>query len=724
MTIVLADLADRPAAATLDLAKSWRAADVLRDAIWVDRAGWNFDNEAEGVLVDGQSNESVKVQSELARRDITALRIVSLHVLGGEASRAPVAGIDEWQHHRAIRDLTRGTPVRVACGVIVAAARGVVVPDHLFYPRWDFNHLVVPEDRISDEQIPEDVVRTEVLVGQALACLAVETGMLAWAGDAVADLNELPPRNEPPIQVVRSYIRLIDAGRLLDKIVDATLLLDSKARRWPVPSGLIDPQVVEDHAKEVGRVADEVAAARDLHFRPYRSPGPQSLERLSLWEGLKLFCNAVLEILRNAPQQFVQVISDRLEKGVLEYLQARTYGSESRIVLTLRGRDALSESAGSLASSRYQSVRDLGLPGTDAITAEPELWDDLRVIACGLTDGSPFPSGVEAPRVGASRAVVPEPDAVVPVAGERSAFAPRMLPAVRLRSCDPLGASELERYLDAVVAGRPLDEGGEATGAEAGLTPETAGHVLGDLRTWINERGRSRSFVWRVGAHIANAVGAASRELADSLVIIHGEEPELAESEAERKIRKRFRRYLFWMLLLLVIAVGGTGAGQVTGRLTTAVAAALAVTLFVVWLLLVVRRFIRYAVQMARLQFRRATAIHQYYEAFARAQTAALAVTRFSALYWQYLDWAAALGVVMHAPWGSAPETAGDASVPDLMRPLSFVVAGAEVSDNRFQRRVAAARAQVLGVGWLVSAFDEMVRRMVDRLKEITDSPE
>ena len=167
---------------------------------------------------------------------------------------------------------------------------------------------------------------------------------------------------------------------------------------------------------------------------------------------------------------------------------------------------------------------------------------------------------------------------------------------------------------------------------------------------------------WRIGEAIGNGVVAASREMVEALAIIYKGRSDDGPTEEEKKNTARFRRFVRWVLLGFVAVVILVVALFVGGAITIAILAIVIPVIAIALFSWTMRKFLVFAWEQARAEFKRNQAIDEYWFAFNRAHAAASGIAHFCSTYWQYLDWAKVLSLMTREPWGRGESPAGPRS--------------------------------------------------------------
>jgi hypothetical protein len=741
--------------ATLEILNTWSQLGLLSDVIWIDQSS----DDQSGILICSEGRRDVVVADELAARNLTSIRTVSLIEVGSEEDvvTCPI-GSEELVRHNRFRQLAAETHLPYSGGILAATTTGVAVPGRIFDAGFSFNFLVVPEDRVADDRVGAPISK-EGLPGLAACALASVTGLWFWADDATVD--SIQPGGgtlDPRIQLVRCYVRIADGGSSIDRIVDSSLNVNQNDGQWPLPHGVVPaPQFADDPVEIIGEVINGFSTRFSLRFIPRELPGVPPPTRLKLLDGLKLFAKTFWRILRRMPLQWVEHQQIQVTEAVLRFFTSRTFTEDSDVILTLRGHSLPGLSKEATGIERHREIARVQMPGSDVITPEPAIWAGFRSVACGLSDAGPFPDDLEPPVRGAARLLVTLPDLIAPDADGALAFRDDVLPGVEISTCDAFGASELKLMIvdalqvhhvassdEAISAADTTDKSAESTEAppiraDTGHDPSALSTLnasvleamkkdelyalMAKLDAWVCNKRRNQSFAWRVGATIGDAISSASNELADALSTIRSGKPSVDTKEQEKEATK-FRRLLRIGLLIVVVAMAGLLGMAIAGILSVAVAIIVIAAILIVSSISSFRRFINFARSQAQMEFERQKQIDAYWIAFTRAYDASTALTRFCALYWQYLDWAKTVAYLIREPWGRVGEPGIDGALESAPHPLSMIIARATMSGDQFQRSVAAAQQEVIIHGWLRDAFDWQVKASGDRYRMLMNIPD
>jgi hypothetical protein len=733
----------------LEILTAWSGLGLLHDVIWVDQKS----GDTRGSLITEEGAHDVVIAEELAARNLTAIRTVSLVTITSddEAQAAPT-GAEELGRHNRFRQMAAEATIPYVGGVIAAPSAGSTVPHRVFDAGFTFNFLVVPEDRVADDRVGVPIT-VESLPASAACALASATGLWFWSNSAIID--SLRPEGgsvDPRIRLIRSFVRVADGGSSIDDIVDSSLSLSQTDGQWPLPNGLVPaPLPADDPIGSIGGIVNDFTQHYGIAFAPRQPPGVPPPTQMGLIAGLKLFASTFVRILQQIPVEWVRHKQVEVTEAVLRYFTDKTFTADSSIILTLRGHSLPTSATIPTGDNRRREIVGVQMPGSDVITPEPMLWEGFRAVACGMADASALPAGVNSPVRGAARLLITTPDLIAPDADPSLAFSDDALPGVELLTCDAFGASELHHLLEEALAPPAPDtsDAGTDTASElasedgevqepqpvpdakasdsatvlSGLSRDQLQRLLGKLDSWTGERSRNKSFAWRVGSALGDAIQSASEELAGALLRIGAGEPSVDNATQIEESRK-FTRFLRVGLLVVLILIAGVAGMAIAGLLSIIVALSVIVVILVVSAGGGLRQFLKFVRSQTRAEFERNQQTDEYWFAFTRAYLAATAITRFCALYWQYLDWARTVAFLVREPWGRGDEAEATGTLEDAPHPLSMIIARAELPADQFQRSVAAAQQLAITPGWLREAFDWHVDASGKRYRLLMNAPD
>jgi S1-C subfamily serine protease len=409
--------------------------------------------------------------------------------------------------------------------------------------------------------------------------------------------------------------------------------------------------------------------------------------------------------IRRKPFEMVRQKIDSIHDAAADWVEKQA-GPDSGIRVKRRGRGG--ERGGDRLDLDVVLEKPLVVPDGPV----SEAWSALRRLVLGLVDGSELPGGIDQTRLvngRGQRALVAEPAAL---AADPEAEPPPVA-GFGGRICDPLHLDpELARVEDA-------DEEGAETERRA-------------LAEWSEQH--SSTLLWRVGLRIARSLRAAEAEAEAEVATqaVAGEE-ESTEDEQERDAssqaeRRRLRRRLRNSLLLrsgvaLLLAAGAIGRLNLIG-----IAAALAAigVLWVLGLAGAARHWFLADEQISRREDEEELA--RLNAALRRSLRMGDRI-RLERRYREFLDWAEAIGRLVHKPWVGDPLDRVSLSPPvdHASLPAAFSVAIAETSELGLERLSAAAGAGVFNPGWLSALYEnterlEMTEMLVRRGRAAEDA--
>lgn len=704
MTVVVGDLGGG-GADVLATTQAWAARGLLRDSYWVDRDD-GFD-QAHFVSESGATEKVELLPALVDRTDLARLMIVALHAVGSveEAEQAPTGRQD---HERVQGLFTRAavSGIDVLTLNLIVLATDVPFPTQAYDEAWHATLVVATEDRFADDQIPADIPASE-LGPHAAGAIATATGM--WSGAIDSPLDEvdatLRQHGRGSVRVVRTTTRFVDGGPLPDSIIDRVLTLDGT---WPAPDGTTPvpaDEVVPD-------AVSAIVSRHDLTYTPLTPPPAPPPRYLGWREGLRLFFTTMGATLEEMPADAVRVAREEAARSIARRIQSATFGLGADVVVTVDGQAADGRARGT-AEEEHRWIRRLGLPGAEDPQPEPDLWRDVRSVACAIIDGAEYPDPLPSPRRKRSRKVVLDPDHVVPTPfGSGATFAAPELGAGRVvRPSDPRGADELRE----VLLPRAAEEAEVGTGDGPSVTR------LETLNRWVEER--TATFTWGIGTALSAAATAARRELDDAFAALAGDPPSLDDSPQDRVLRRRLRQVTITSAATIVLALTTSAVALLMGWWSPGRAALVTAVVFTLATVIAASTYLGIARQLVRSEHRRQQALHHWLFARTRAVHAGLATTRFCSLYWQHLDWSEIIGGVAHRPWGQRRGDPLSHRLSDVRTARSTLLATADPDLERMLHAVALGQRAVATTGWLTTHLLTLEELSTTRYARTTATP-
>jgi hypothetical protein len=271
-----------------------------------------------------------------------------------------------------------------------------------FDPRWDFHLVQEPLVRI-DAAVASQPMREEhraplvSLLGVTLA------GGFNWqASPLVGDLKDQSQGNYKPLRIARSFLRVVNAGRLTDEVLAGAFPASGP---WSVPPDVTNARAVPPTTIVPQALIENLVTQGKFSFINYVPPKKEKAKKLGILEGLKLFLKEFIDALASIPKGYVAQIKGEAER----WLQKNTFGSESSVLMKFDP-NALDADFDQIA----EAIQSAQLGDTIDAVGESRPWELLQQVSLGLVDGGKFPTSVPVPMAGSNRLVFTNPAAVGP----------------------------------------------------------------------------------------------------------------------------------------------------------------------------------------------------------------------------------------------------------------------------------------------------------------------
>lgn len=585
----------------------------------------------------------------------------------------------------------------VRLNVVVPASGAVRLPGSQLLVGWNANVVVSSEDRISPEHA-DRLVGAEAGYAEhaALACSTLAGLWTAMQGSGPLDDSTLSHvQGQSHVVVARSFGRLVRAPGVLDDVL-ATLYSSRGTAAWAAAAAggvpARDPALVTD--RTTSWLLDGGAAT--LHHHPAAPLRAPVLSRPGLFATLR----AMVRHMGGRRERLVLPARPEREPQVAE--AARKLMSDQSEQATRGGMLPAPEVDAAAAAGRIaaQLLADIGSPPSPP--ASPELWATLRQTCFGLLDGGDLPSGLDAPRDGATREVVVDATFVAPpldvlrvepggdllVVESPAAEEPGHLFGAHVRACDPFQAARLRSATE--------DDLRAARGA---ADEELAARYEAALQTLDGWVGRHRTaLLWRVAEHLS-AQAEQARSAFHVAVATVAKGPRKGDPTAGSRARRRLRFWWAAVALPALYSIYGAadlnlGPGETFGtveRIVTVVA-----LWFVGWAL----AFFDYHRRVLALEHDQAKALYDYLTAVRRAEHDAHETVRLTSTYDQLRDWADIVSWLVHRPEGHIPSPARG-TTDELPHPAALRPAVGEADAESLTRTAARIGRDVFACGWL-----------------------
>lgn len=501
--------------------------------------------------------------------------------------------------------------------------------------------------------------------------------------------------------VVRSYVRVIDASALVDRMREHAFA--DGADRLPLASEALHEV---DDASAVGAAVATAASfvqanADALRFHLPAAAKPRDPVPLTPLQAIGRFLVDFVTSLFSLAE--LRSAIDSLQAAAAGALTRALYGPErSHYVVVVNGIPPVSagdDAAEELASWLADAARRLDPDAAPFIPdATAELWEDFVRTAAALVDGGPTPAEVELPRVGDARALVRSPSAIAPPP-ESAAFVAELtvdgvLRTLTAESDDPYAARIVARQID--VAAR---SGGSADGWNA-ASGVGASDASARLSQWRRERS---GFVWEVGDRLAGELDSARTWLAQRLT------PKALDTQLAARValaaatfrRRRWGALIGFLALVVAVTCGWIFLGPVLGGGMLWLLTGLGV---LVWFAAASIPLVRAKQRHHQLSNQVNVDEDRYRDDITAFVAGTRETQRLANLYGQYRLWARVLAAVVHQPFGAAAPggDAGRLSASALggARPAALRVATASQKSAPLNE-VDRVRQQLYRRGWL-----------------------
>ncbi|MDO4791014.1 MAG: hypothetical protein Q3999_00835 [Buchananella hordeovulneris] len=541
--------------------------------------------------------------------------------------------------------------------------------------------------------------RKEEIWSAAAVGVAAQGACLQGVPEAPTD--RLHEDNDTHVNVVRTFVDLVDAGEVMAQVKAKTLDLSHL------------PRLRNRSGHAIARYPEPALATRDVADRWAQLSAPQVVRQTSplpqthavqmgIGEALKEFFSFMGQALRSAPRTWMmeKLFQARavLSSGVCNYL----YGNNDSVQLVLGG--VTSEGVPAdwhqiQTAAAYTSPGLANMAGCGQF-APPNfagLWKTLVSGATSLVDSQGQPELGVTP----GEYYVDDPTLVAPY-GPAAAFTlPTTVGSLRqgatLRPWQALeldnAAAELHQHASAM----------QPNSAQAGA-------LLNQLSAWRQEH--SFSYLPRVGAHLASWLQSQQeegRKLLEQFRQLESQELEAQISRQERKF-KVISRVLLGILLLVLIGSGVMAGLDLLG-FTWPIFAAVAGGAIVSWL---VGMFIAFWVTHKSIfQLLRQRSASPETKRILEQNIAAVVenIGNISRCYGQFLVWAELLSTFMANPLDRTSQEE-EKSRPASALPINVRSHKLTASPQEVENCAARLRGAVFLQGWLSeawSAFEQTV---------------
>ena len=198
-----------------------------------------------------------------------------------------------------------------------------------FNPFWESHLGHEPLVRI-DTAVAAQPLRDEhrALLVTLLAVIA--GGGFTWqAFPAIEEFQDPTTGSYKPIRVARTFIRVVNAGRLTDEVLAGAFPASGP---WSVPPDVQNAVSVKPSTTVPEHVVKDLVQNGEFEYKNWRTEKAQTREKLNWLAGLRLFWKEYVEALTSVPKTFVL----RLKNDAMDWLQSATFGKESSVLQFLQ----------------------------------------------------------------------------------------------------------------------------------------------------------------------------------------------------------------------------------------------------------------------------------------------------------------------------------------------------------------------------------------------------
>lgn len=686
LTVFLAP--DGPACGVLDVLTDLSAAGLVREFLWVVDADVGTDTTRLGDVAAIAVADGVSVPTSLgtvlAERDHDRRRLC---VIVPVADGSVVTDAVEQRMHEVVA-LTGARVPTALIRVVVARPGDHTAREVLRRDGWH-NVLVAPEAARGpgspSQLLPRDAHPVEL---GRLAAPAVAGLVGLWTG---LDASPLDTAQAPDgVRAARAFYCRVDADE-----VDAELRRQVLSTRAPLP----EPG---DHLGQAVYLPDPGGTCREMAGLWWKRHEPSlvgtrqvaqdvPVEQTTGWALLKEFIAFLWKTLRGVPYDLAEgtkIVAATFFARQVHHLVLGAGDSGLSVVVGGVDRDGRPVAVDWQALGRASGELDRRLADTELTASEPErpdlrrMWSEFADVAMTLTDAGQ--RTFTPPQVGPNRGVVRATTDVAPP--------PRADFMVSGRLHNDVG----ERVVVGDVLGAAVLRGRLQQFRTDPVRAEDASHTLNELAAW--EGAHQHAYTVQAGHRLAAKLYEVVGELTGYLEWLRRMSGEVAPQPGGG----RSRRWLMWLLTLLMVAGLATGTVLVV-RETVSVLTGLIIALapMVLWLLFVILVLWKEFREIFRDRYRRRKLLSEEQVVRANLRQAVIDAGRLAGAYEQYLVWCRVVGAVLDAPFGPPAPTAQ--ARPDITSglPRTTRLARAQVDQAATGEAAEVLRRDVFSVGWL-----------------------
>lgn len=699
------------------------------------------------VLEEGRLRE-VDIFGFLAGLQLDLVRLISLSLSGESLHPDVLSFVDQIQ-----KQLQPGGIVLDKYSIVVPKTSDEV-DERAFYRYWNYNLLVEPADMAGESgfsQVQIDNEAKQSIIGTSVVCML--GALWKWLEESPLDDNRIRAAvgnvgvfdddgRGPRLRIIRLVTRIVDAGNVTMQAIARAL---SPGVQLPPPVGCSrhgDPQsFITGVSKAMFESSDPFGFG--LCYRPFPGESIAAPTKIGPIEAIKLFFTEVGRVLSGMPAEFIDRKTAAVSKRIEDFVAARTFGSDSRLVVSLEAGDQRS-----LVLDPAKRISGIAISSTGSegsISPSPQTWIGLANLTFAIVDANEH-HGVrrfQIPSWDGSPAVVTDfsvmaPSGLLDGQAGRFRFDENELALLgidsdyfELRIFDAAGLRDVTTRIDqclkrAETQKRPVVEEGAAAKADSAATnseqgegdklalemnlDKDAAERLKSLKNRLTEWRQpvEPTFLWKAADGIVGEVTRATRdyEEAESRLVGALETLDSASQENAKSVR-RFRKKLLIVVALVIISVLGGVAGFVLLPILSTLIGVGVIALGLFASLVMIYRAAR---ERVRDQYRAQSLSNSLERTFGQRTHAVMECHRLNSLYVQFLDWAEIIGAVLLRPLGSI-SVASEAPWGSTSGALSLVSGVPVINDSRSRSLTLSVMQHLVSRGWMTrSYFDRRSR--------------
>lgn len=402
LSILVADLQGTDSGLE-EVFERWAKADLLDATALIDLDEADRDLEATTTWVRAGSQESCSLEEVLTSEIWPEVTLVSVRtcLLANLTTRRIAA-------ERTLLDVVQSAFLQ-GCQFRSATVASTSPEDPFgqepFDPNWDL-HLLHDSLLIADPDVAVLQLKSRDRPVTCLMTAVLASGGFRWQDAPLLDISDNAVGNLKPARIVRSQLRVVNAGRFLDDVLAGAF---PESGPWTVPP---DVQAIpaSNGAWIPSELADRIASETSFHYQPFQHPPAPRAEEIGILAGLRLFMRNFLAAAKKAPLIVIDRIATTVGEGIASAANQLTFGDHSTVIM--RFRPGLSRTN---TDDLVQRLQEVGMPDIQpADIPDPRPWNLLREAAFGLVDGGDLPAEIPPPMRDTQRLLYTDPASIGP----------------------------------------------------------------------------------------------------------------------------------------------------------------------------------------------------------------------------------------------------------------------------------------------------------------------